>query len=300
MHSVDDGSLEFTTAKLYSRASRGPEGATLSVVPIELYARKTDGTEKYLGCATAFCDVWKGRKYLITNWHAVTDRNPQTGQARTDDAVVPSFVRAYFLELIQRPEGDAFRPLGTFHVDLPIEMDSPNNWFMHPAGQSIDIAALRLDDDKRRYIVPINDAVDVFNPVLEVGNELYILGFPLGLKPVGNFPIWKRGSIASEPKWQARRERCFWIDAATREGMSGSPVVARTISAEDDSRLIGNGPLQPDSIIVTKPGLAFVGVYSGRMGIADALEAQIGKVWHAEVVQEMLANPRLLDFDIFP
>jgi hypothetical protein len=250
-----------------------------------------------MGSATAFCDIWDGRQYLVTNWHNVTGRDPQTGQPRACDAVVPSFVRAYFLELI---EGRAYRPLGTFHVDLPIEMDSPDSWIMHQDGQRIDIAALRLSDDVRRYIVPINDAVDVDNPVLEVGSELYILGFPRGLKPVGNFPIWKRGSIASEPKWKARLERCFWIDAATREGMSGSPVVARAFSVEVASRMIGNtpGPLRGDEIIGAKPGLAFVGIYSGRMGIADALEAQIGKVWHADTLQEMLANPRPIDFDI--
>ena len=257
-----------------------------------------DGTEHCMGCATAFCDTWDGRQYLITNWHNVTGRDPKTGQPRSADAVVPSFVRAHFIELISTPEGDGFRPLGTFHIDIPIENDCADNWIMHQDGQAIDIAAIRLVDDERRHIIPINDAVGVYNPVLEVGSEIYILGFPRGLKSVGNFPLWKRGSIASEPRWQARQERCFWIDAATREGMSGSPVVARAISAEDNSRLIGNGPLQLNSIIIARPGLAFIGVYSGRMGIADALEAQIGKVWHAEAVQEMLANPKPLDFII--
>jgi hypothetical protein len=202
------------------------------------------------------------------------------------------------IELIRTPEGDAFRPRGTFHTDLPIEIGSPDHWVMHQDGQAIDIAAFRLGDDERRYIVPMNDAVGVYDPVLEVGSELYILGFPRGLKPVGNFPIWKRGSIASEPKWQAHQERCFWIDAATRDGMSGSPVVARALSSDEHALQIGNGPLRDDTLIIAKPGLAFVGVYSGRMGIADALEAQIGKVWYAKAVQEMLANPRPLDFDL--
>jgi hypothetical protein len=169
---------------------------------------------------------------------------------------------------------------------------------MHQDGQAIDIAALRLNDDERRWIVPINEAVGVYDPVLEIGSEVYVPGFPLGLRPVGNFPIWKRGSIASEPKWLARQQICFWIDAATRKGMSGSPVVAHAITAEEDARLIGDGPVRPDSLLVVRPGLAFVGVYSGRMGTTDALEAQIGKVWYAGAVQEMLANPRPLDYDI--
>lgn len=298
MTPVGDGSPGLKLAKPYSRAARGPAPTTLSVLPIEMYVRKTDGTDQCLGCATAFCDIWDERHYLITNWHNVTGRDPRTGQPRAADAVVPSFVRARFIELVQTSEGAGYRPVGTFHTDLPIEVGSPGSWTMHQDGQAIDIAALPLGRDERRNIVPINDAVSVYNPVLDIGTDLYIPGFPRGLKPVGNFPVWKRGSVASEPKWQALQERCFWIDAATREGMSGSPVVARTISAEDDSRLAGRGPLRPNSLIVADPGLAFVGVYSGRMGTADALEAQIGKVWHAEAVQEMLANPRPLDFDI--
>lgn len=268
-------------------------------MPIELYVRVAAGTDELLGWATAFCDSWEGSLYLITNWHNITVRDPLTGQPIDKmRGTIPTFVRAHFLELVRTEKGDAFRPLGTFHNDFPIETGSADSWLMHQDGQAIDIAALRLEEDARRHIVPINDAVGVYDPVLEVGSELYIVGFPRGLKPVGNFPIWKRGSIASEPRWQARLERCFWIDAATRGGMSGSPVVASALSVEDDSRLIGNGPLRPDSIIVSKPGLAFLGVYSGRIGIADALEAQIGKVWHAAEVQEMLANPRPLDFDI--
>ena len=238
---------ELKPAKRYGRSPRGPEGPTLSVLPIEMYARRIDGTEQLLGCATAFCDIWDGNRYLITNWHNVTGRDPRTGQPKATDAVVPSSVRAYFIELVHTSDGDAYRPPGTFHADFSIDMGSTDHWIMHQDGQAIDIAALRLIDDEHRYIVPINDAVTIDNPVLEVGGEHYILGFPRGLKPVGNFPIWKRGSIASEPRWRARDERCFWIDAATREGMSGSPVVARAISAEDDARLIGNGPLRPDS-----------------------------------------------------
>lgn len=33
----------------------------------------------------------------------------------------------------------------------------------------------------------------------KVGAEVFVLGFPLGLALQGTLPIWKRGSIASEP-----------------------------------------------------------------------------------------------------
>jgi hypothetical protein len=40
---------------------------------------------------------------------------------------------------------------------------------------------------------------DVTNAYVEAGAEVFILGFPLGLASQGVLPIWKRGSIASEP-----------------------------------------------------------------------------------------------------
>ena len=42
------------------------------------------------------------------------------------------------------------------------------------------------------------------------------------------FPIWKRGSIASEPEIPIDGKPMFYIDTATRQGMSGAPVFAQT------------------------------------------------------------------------
>jgi hypothetical protein len=167
---------------------------------------------------------------------------------------------------------------------------------MHQDGQAVDLAAFPLQDDSTRHATFMNECVAVSEPYLEVGTDVFILGYPQGLRPTGNLPIWKRGSIATEPMFAANRERCFWVDSATRKGMSGSPVVARVISKEDE--LKQRGPLSPDTPIIFRHGLSFVGVYSGRVGVSDALEAQLGKIWHATLVQEMLLNPRPLDFEV--
>ena len=286
-------------AGLYSLSVPGqPARPTLAVVPIDLFVHDAAGKEVLLASATAFCDKWAGRQYLVTNWHNVTGRYPSTGQPIFKDCVVPSFLRAHFIRLHATDAGPAIRPVDTFPVDIPIGNAHDASWLMHETGQAIDIAAVALPDDDRRYIIPMAEAVQELNPQLEIGDELFILGFPRGLRPTGNFPIWKRASVATEPRWPANQEHCFWVDSATREGMSGSPVIARALSAEDKAKLIGNGPLRNDTIIVLKEPTAFVGIYSGRIGIADALEAQIGKVWHARLIQEMLADPRPLDFEI--
>jgi hypothetical protein len=55
------------------------------------------------------------------------------------------------------------------------------------------------------------------------GMDCFILGFPENLIGAANTPIWKRASIASEPYQQFP----YYVDSATRKGMSGAPVIAR-------------------------------------------------------------------------
>jgi hypothetical protein len=81
--------------------------------------------------------------------------------------------------------------------------------------------------------------------------------------------------IASDPMIDYERRRMFLIDATTRGGMSGSPVILRISSGysrADGTHLIGGG-------MVTK----FLGVYSGR--IRDDVE--IGRVWKPKVITEI-------------
>src|SRR5262245_40504147 len=55
------------------------------------------------------------------------------------------------------------------------------------------------------------------------GTPVSVIGFPLGLKPLAYFAVWKTGHIASDISLSNR----FLIDATTHKGMSGSPVVSR-------------------------------------------------------------------------
>jgi hypothetical protein len=64
----------------------------------------------------------------------------------------------------------------------------------------------------------------------------------------------------------------FLIDATTRGGMSGSPVVLRIYG---DYATIGG-----------KSWTRFLGVYSGR--IHD--QTEIGRVWRPSVIKEILAT----------
>lgn len=63
------------------------------------------------------------------------------------------------------------------------------------------------------------------NAYARVATEVFMLGYPKGLTLQGSIPVWKPGSIASEPLFAILDGApAFFVDALTRDGMSGAPV----------------------------------------------------------------------------
>jgi hypothetical protein len=149
---------------------------------------------------------------------------------------------------------------------------------------NVDIVAIELTDQMlpdRSSVVCVNDYT---YPRLYhfAGSEIFVLGHPLPQKdnkyPVP-FPIWKRGSIASEiiVPWNMRP--AFLIDSRTSKGMSGSPVFARIFGPA----AYGDGTIHTEAILTSE----FIGVYSGRL-FDDENNASIGLVWHRNLIDQIL------------
>ena len=115
--------------------------------------------------------------------------------------------------------------------------------------------------------------------LVTIGMDVFVLGYPFGTGKTG-LPIWKRGSIASEPDLVPHVESYLLVDTASRPGMSGSPVILRTYFMHVTQRNV---------ITVTSgPANKFIGVYSGRLHTQDSLEAQIGMVWAGTYIDEII------------
>jgi hypothetical protein len=120
------------------------------------------------------------------------------------------------------------------------------------------------------------------------GMAVSVIGFPFGLRLNAFLPIWKTGHIATDVTVPlGGKLPCFLIDATTRSGMSGSPVVQRAIGIHPGS----DGNLKFLQQLHTK----FLGIYSGR--IQD--DAELGYVWQPRALTEMLeqAVPGRNDLD---
>lgn len=226
-----------------------------------------------LGTATGFVVKETKERYLITNWHVVVGRDPDTNQLLSSTGATPDTIR-----IIHHSAGR----LGTWTLREEVLYDAEGNprWVEHPQGRMIDVVALPLEAvDDQVVLYPLDLSLADTDMIPRPAMPVSIIGYPLGLTTGGTWPIWKTGHIASDPDVDYDGRPAFLIDATTREGMSGSPVVLR---------LSGGYQTRDGRFILAGGGLRtlFLGIYSGRIHG----EAEIGRVWRAKVVREILSK----------
>jgi hypothetical protein len=240
---------------------------SLAAVPIEQFFNDTS-----LGNATAFVWEKQGRPYLITNWHVVTCRNNETGLCLADHGGEPNRLRALF-----HPREGRF---DTYPLEIALR-DGVGNpvWLYHPVHKRrVDVVAIPLPHVEGDVVFrPINKLAQTQLSV-QIGMDVFVLGYPFG-SASPSFPVWKRGSIASEPELVGVAEKYHLIDTASRPGMSGGPVILRSYGMH----LTESGPS-----IATEPATKFFGIYSGRLHTEDREDAQLGRVWPASLISEII------------
>lgn len=244
-------------------------------IPIAMYF---DETKQKLASGTGFVYKRNGKLYLITNWHNVTGLNPVTKESVGNHGGVPDVI-----VLTLQTQKEPFIMWENFPMKLYDE-EGNADWLVHPLHKElVDVVAIELnfDNNFKGIFRPINQInFDEFK--LEVSDEVYIIGYPYELKGGGQFPIWKKGSLATEPDIDYEQLPKMFIDTASRPGMSGSPVIFRRTGIHGTV----DGELKSDSIIGTVQN--FVGIYSGRILGKTELEAQLGIVWKKEVIDEII------------
>jgi len=227
-----------------------------------------------LATGTAFLYRLNDELYLISNWHNFSGRNPETQEPLSALGGLPNNLLCYAclnLPYIKRA-----------WLELPLERDGAPLWFQHPTqGCKVDIGALPVAMPENFRAVVLNDLPST--PMdLRVSHDVFVLGYPLGLMAEHGLPVWKRASVATEPGTSSPN---FFIDTASRPGMSGSPVLFRYRGFyKHDS---GSPTVSKDDWF--GEGDKLVGVYSGRLG-ASSLEAQLGIVWKAHLIEEIIAG----------
>lgn len=240
----------------------------LSVRP--LYLIQVEGNE-VIGRATGFVVQKAKDYYLITNWHVVSGRNPKSNEIRHPEGKTPD---ALLIWHHGKQLGSWVRKKEELY-----DKKGERRWLEHTTlGSAIDVVALPLEaigDDIQLY--PLDLSLADANMVPEVAMPVSIIGFPEGFTSAGFLPIWKTGHIASEPNLDYHGEPLFLIDATTRPGMSGSPVILR---------LSGGFKTKDGNRVMSTSGYRtlFLGVYAGRL--SD--DSEIGRVWRPRLINEIL------------
>lgn len=244
--------------------------------------------DEVLSSATAFCWSKPGFSppYLITNWHVVSGRNAETGKCMSKNLSVPNFLRIYTM-----PAGNSMQE---YIYTIPLVIEDKCWWFEHPRGRAVDVVAVPLmfvpDTDPKYSSYPININPNVcYAPIMTaVASEIFILGYPNGIRHKPWFPIWKRGTIATEPHIDFNGLPLFLADATTRSSMSGSPVlqVSYNYYESESGGVVRNG----------LTNVKLIGIYSGRIDSIRYSDSKIfegselGRVFRIGVIDEILSG----------
>jgi hypothetical protein len=235
--------------------------------------------ETVLGSGTAFLVANNRESHcaLVTNRHNVTGRHQETGTCISDTSGVPDNIVIYFHK--NKDVIGEWLP-----VRLPLYRDDGSPyWFEHSKlGAEADVVALNLNwgSDVRKVPYYFETELDRFDIAIGPAEPVSVIGFPFGRSSVERFPIWSTGFLAQELSLVTPENPTFWIDCRTRQGQSGSPVLA--YRAGNYRKLQGDKLV---SVMSPTPIWEFLGIYSGRLN----RESDLGRVWHSTVVADVLA-----------
>ncbi len=238
--------------------------------------------------------------WLVTNWHVLCGRNADDPEIiLSSTGLVPTHLSVDFLLKAGEPEYRG-RESEALFAEVRISLYDPNGhaiWWQHRLKNEIDVAVLEPGSALDRSAFTAVNGNNQNDMAVEIGNEVFILGYPLAYSHFMNTPIWKRGSIASEPhlKVEGTKERVV-IDATTRTGMSGGPVFmrAKTHYAADDG-----------SIKAMRNATRFIGIYASRPSLRPQAEgpledrsAELGFFYKSssiyDVIRDRLPGPNAM------
>lgn len=236
--------------------------------------------QQSLGTATGFTIEYNDKPYLVTNWHVVSGRDSNTKEPLDKKyAAIPNKIRVAF---------HIKDKLGTWlltYLNLYNESGSPV-WLEHKNGNEVDVVMIPLENLQESIVTyPLDLNLSQTDIAPSPGMPAFIVGYPLGftVSKKSAWPIWKTGHIACDHDLQFNEKDAFLIDASTRGGMSGSPVLIRPFGAYRKN----NG-----NFTMGKIETRFLGIYSGRIGSLEQ-NSDIGIVWKPNIIEEILIQNKI-------
>jgi len=269
---------------------------SLAVTPLEIL--RLDGTLHAHG--TAFIYRVAESLYLVTAWHVVSGRDFFSRKLNSDGLIPASF--ALYTPSFEQ-EGDILH-IRSNRFSLELEraaldkLESPPQVF----GAPVDLAVAKLPMSTTKSGSFSSKGLNEFQwgfperttPPLQsmIGADVFVLGYPLRTYEGLRTPIWKRGSLASEPSFQIDPLGAFLVDVNSAGGMSGGPIVRRVTILTADNKDAG--------VVQEFYDEAVIGIYSGRALSKDESSFVLGYGWPIDLVHEIIATGQCFSGDELP
>lgn len=197
-----------------------------------------------------------GKIYLLSARHVLSGRSPFDNSLLSSNCYIPRRIAAYpAIEIMP----DRWMRQKVF-IDIPED----GGWIQDPDFEVLrtDIAAIPLGIEIPQRIQCLNDHGNIFEEIFtHVGMDCAVVGYPTNSFGGLMTPIWRRGTIASEPLLPVDSKPMFLLDASTSPGFSGSPVFRRHYGALPQLQPDGSINILADRVMTT----SFVGIYAGRL-----------------------------------
>jgi hypothetical protein len=222
--------------------------------------------------ASGFVDISPGGPVLVTNRHVVTGRHQITGSPLHKQAMLPDEIVIW----LRHTQFSLVR-----HAQPLFDDDLRPRWLEHPTlRERADLVCLPLAGLPREVRTwPRTGCVEELpvDVILSPMTSVAIIGFPFA-KSAETLPLWTSGTIASEPDFDFEELPVMLVDARTRSGQSGSPVILHVGS--------GGIAVEQGTRMLARPASYFLGVYSGRVND----ESDLGFVWRASALEQLLGH----------
>lgn len=239
--------------------------------------------------------------FLVTNYHVLTGSAPSDQKPPIGDNISFQF----------HESAEETGKVRTLRLPLFTKSGKPL-WITSSSFPEADLAVIPVVSGayKDCNVSCISAEWAKSQMLLRPTTNVTLVGYPYGFFDTANaLPIWKTGTIASEPAIDFEKKPLLLIDVAAFPGMSGSPVfaIASGIYEVADGSAVTPGSVR--EFLGVYASMQMVGknkfleqlTHGAQYGIRDMESLQIGHVWKAKLVLETIktVDIRRWDSEVF-
>ena len=224
--------------------------------------------------------------FLVTNYHVVTGYPPEHSGPPKGDNIVFSLHK------------NADNPGDVKQIRFPLfTKNGKPTWLSSKEFPHADVAVIPIVPSLCRdaKVFGISEDWTESNIRVRPTSTITLIGYPYGYYDKKNWlPVWKTGSVASEPDVDFEGKPLFLVDISAFPGMSGSPAFAIAYGAYETLE----GPTTVGHV------QKFLGIYASmqvledekyleelpsesRLGVVIKESLEIGHIWKASLITDI-------------